>query len=294
MSDSRIIKGLQEDITPPGDIPNFYENDMSNLSTYRDLNDIMRERVFLGDVPYDSIIDGLKYQFDNYLNLEDRSDYVDIYYTQRGMSLSGIRNDDFEEDADILSDIMDNIHLNFIDIIKELFSLKFQIGIPEIEKNPYSDDAEFTIRKLYDYFILGARSVLTTVISSNIVSRMDHSLLTLNDDNLSKITDEINIKMEDYYGLITILDCESFLKISGNSTIVDMYNQGYFNGNFLRKFSPKLYENVDLITDIIAASVDIIDLIHWRFNIIKEALVSNIDPGTLDLWKSEIKEEVLV
>lgn len=61
----------------------------------------------------------------------------------------------------------------------------------------------------------------------------------------------INEYMKSYTPLIVGITPIDFLKYSGDEEIFELFNDGVINGNFLRKYTPKLYQNEELEVDII-------------------------------------------
>jgi len=258
----RFSDRTSEDILEGSDTP-------EDISTFRDFSDIMRERVFLGNVPFNAILEGIKDQFENYLTTEDTFNYVDIYYHQRMISINEAPIPDGDGHKQELMEILDSIHMEFISTIQELFKLRLVIGIPELDANEFSIDSEFLIRRLYEFFILSARENFRAVIALKVceeVGALSHQNNTIHlqgedvtdvqknetiDAGSPEFISNIVEELTKYHGIITCITPDVFLKIRGDETIRALYEEGYFNGNFLTKYSPKLYQNEDLKIEII-------------------------------------------
>ena len=69
--------------------------------------DVMYERCFIGDTPFKTILESLENQFNDYINLDDKTNYVDLFYDQMKQSYEQIQ--DVGIDIDEYKEILDKI-----------------------------------------------------------------------------------------------------------------------------------------------------------------------------------------
>lgn len=206
---------------------------------------------FVGEYPFEVIIEGLRNQFANYISTEDQADYVDIFYKQYNDSLKLCTEQDFpDEYIEAVNKYMDK----FLAVIQELFSTKLAITLPELEDStPTSDALEMTIRKLYSVFILNAKETFKKVITNAVIKNIDPSL-----DN-KEFYDVVRKEIEPYSSAIIVIRPTEFLELCKETDIIEMYKNGTVSGNFLRKYSPRLYKNEEFECDLIAHITSIIE-----------------------------------
>jgi hypothetical protein len=205
----------------------------------------IRDNAFIGNIPFDAIIDGIQSQFDNYINIEDKTNYVDIFYDQLNASYSAANNDT-ETFQDDINSVLDDIHQKFIDVITNLFKVRLTLSITDIESESYDkNDIEFIIRRLYEFFILGARTNFKVAIANDVKMRIG----TITDPKEYFIT--LRNMMINYSPLITTFGPMEFLKYRGDQEIIQFFETGKVTGNFLRKYSPKLYQNEEFEVELI-------------------------------------------
>ena len=214
-----------------------------------DFSDIVRERVFLSEFPIEAIFDGLKSQFQDYINIEDTNNYVDIFYNAYHMSIDRVMEDTSEEHPQELFDLLDEYYNSFIYLIQELFYNRLTLSIYDIESEDIFDKdiLEMVIRKLYEFFIINAKRNFKVVISKDILKAIKNKVY----NNDEEFIEDISERVDDYSALITNILPDEFLKYCGDSDICKIFDDQQINGNFLRKYSPKLYQNEDLKIDII-------------------------------------------
>ena len=75
-----------------------------------DYNDLIKESVFKGETPFQVIIEGLTEQFDDYINVEDRTNYVDVFFNQYHDSVNAILTEDADDHPEERKEII-NIYL---------------------------------------------------------------------------------------------------------------------------------------------------------------------------------------
>ena len=217
-----------------------------------DYSDLFADSVFLGEIPFESIVEGITEQFSNYINMEDKTDYVDIFYTQYDTSKMAIIMDDSEEHPQELLEALEKLFDKFLDTIVDLFKLRLTITVIDEGETVDSESLEFRIRKLYEVFILNGRDNLKLAISKDMASRISASDIT-NDSEYFRIVDAL---IHSFYSpLISGFTPVQFIEYIGDDDLMTLFNEGEITGNFLRKYSPKLYQNdefrCELINDFI-------------------------------------------
>lgn len=227
-------------------LDNDYDNEGEENSVV-DYMEFIKQNVFLGEFPFEVILESITEQFNDYMNTEDTTDYVDIFYTQLENSYKALKDDE-EDHPDEKREILDKINEEFLSKIQELFNMRLTIHISALENDDISDD-EPIIRKLYEFFILNAKRNFRIVIIKEILPKLG---VSITDDNefFKKIEELLLI----YSPLLITVGPQKFLEYLGEDDIIEMYEDGKVNGNFCRKYSPKLYQNeefkVSLISDI--------------------------------------------
>ena len=108
------------------------------------------------------------------------------------------------------------------------------------------DDLEFIIRRLYEFFILGAKNNFKVVIATDINARFKD--VTEDDNAYFKQLQELMLL---YSPLLTSIKPTEFLKIRGDMEIAELFDNGQVVGNFLRKYSPKFYQNEEFQVEVI-------------------------------------------
>lgn len=212
-----------------------------------DYAEMVSDNIFIGDYPIEAILQGLEEQFSDYINIEDTTNYVDIFYVQWNKSVQALEEDNGEYHVQELKEVLGNIKDKFLDKINELFERRLTITILAVddESTPDVDELEIVIRQLYEFFILNAKSNFLAVIAGDIAIK----LVGIMDDNtfLARVTEMLS----DYSPFIRCMDTKKFLDYCENTEIMELYDTGQIAGNFLRKYSPKLYQNEEFKVEII-------------------------------------------
>lgn len=227
-------------------VPNSEEYVEDPVEEAIDYTELIKNRALLGDVPFNVILEGLESQFDDYINLEDKTNYVDIFYSQLHKSYEAVKSDASEDHPNEVIEVLDNIHQTFISSMCNMLNERLTLTIVDVENessNP--DDLEFVIRRVYEFFILGARDNFKVVITANVLP----SVIDIIDDSIyfSKVQELVWM----HNPLITSFGPMEFLKYRNDNEIVEMFNNGKIAGNFLRKYSPKFYNNGDFLVEVI-------------------------------------------
>ena len=233
--DENMRTGQQE--TPAG----------SDDQSYVNIKDLIRERAFMCARPPETLFEEIEKQFEDYINMEVEVNLVDYFYSSLARSYDRVNSDDSEEYPNEIREVLDSIHQEFIDLMQRLFADRLTIGISDLEAEVIKrDDLEFIIRRLYEFFILGARLNFKTVISKHISSKLENFT---GDESAYFI--EIQKLIEDYSPLISTMTPSQFLLYREDKEIIDLFENSQITGNFLRKYSPKLYQNEEFTVELI-------------------------------------------
>lgn len=239
-------------------------NDTSLADVPVDYNGYIQDAAFMGEYPFSVLIEGIRNQFANYIATDDRTNYVDIFYNQYHNSYRLAEEEDFPSDVrDVLESYVDQ----FESVMYELFSGKLAITLSDLDGDLQNrDSTEDAIRKLYEFFILRARENFKYVIARNSYKDIDSNL----EDRL--YYSRIREILAEYSPIVMNLGPEEFLKYCQYSEdVITLFDMGRVSGNFLRKYSPRLYQNEDYECEIIAFITSIIELFK-ETNDISEAI----------------------
>lgn len=234
----------QQEVTPVEDSL----NEISFSTIPIEFTELIREHAFLGKFSLIPIFEGIVDQFRDYINMEDKENYVDIFYTQLHASRIELLEDDWEEHPSSVKDVLDTIHRTFIDLMQKWFYQRLTISITDLEAEAYDEeDIEFIIRRLYEFFILDAQNNFKVVIGSG-VQRAIKNWEDYTDEEYFPMVQKLTLE---YSPLITTITPMEFLQIRGDKEIFELFDNGRVTGNFLRKYSPKFYHNEAFHSDVI-------------------------------------------
>ena len=237
-----------------GEIPtpdNTYLNDVSDNDEPMEYTELIEHSAFVGEYPFNTIIDGITEQFKNYIGTEDSTNYVDIFYNQLHSSYD-IGNDDEEEHPMEIKSVLDQIKSEFTTRLTALFEQRLAITMDD---RMSEDDIEYTIRRLYEFFILKAKDNFKRVITKDISSKIK---TVISDDR--EFYNTIDQLLRYYSPLIIAITPMQFLRLAGDETIVEMFDSGQVIGNFLKKYATKLYQYEDFKVEIISNIVMVHDV----------------------------------
>lgn len=240
-------------------------NNLENLDKYSypidaddgvlDYSELIEEEAFIGEVPYNTIVECITKQFEDYITYvhdEDNTDYVDIFYSQLNASREAVNNDDEEDHPQEIKEVLNMIEEKFVVFMRNLFDTRLTIGIPDIGEDSSGDveedEMENILRKLYSFFILGAYNNFRVVIAKDIIQ---NNRVNFNDED-SEFFRSVRLILDDYSPLVSTIGANEFLTYCENDDIIDLYKEGKVNGNFLRKYSCKLYHNKEYETELIS------------------------------------------
>lgn len=215
---------------------------------------LIEEHAFLGQYPFNVILEGIQKQFEDYINMDDTNNYVDIFFNQLHASYNKVKMNDGEEHPTEIREVLDNIYKRFIDNIHLLFHDRLTLSIIPIEEGNITDpDVEFIIRRLYEFFILSAKTNFKVVIATDVNALIKD--IGDNDDEYFRV---LQGAMDRYSPLVTSVTPTQFLQCRGDQEVYDLFENGRVTGNFLRKYSPKLYQNEDFEVEL----VNYITMVH--------------------------------
>lgn len=230
----KVNKNINED-------SDYYEE-----STEYDYFEIITSNAFQGNIPYNTIIEGLENQFIDYINMEDMTNFVDVFYDQLHASYEIINSNEDEEHPTELFEALNNLQDKFIDTLSDLFEQRLTITFVDLLGDIRNyDDIEFVLRRSYEFFILGAYNNFKTVITAYVFPKVNN---ITDDKEYFKMIREL---ISSFNPLITSFGPTEFLQYRGEKEILEMYENGKIIGNFLRKYSPKLYDNEEYECEII-------------------------------------------
>lgn len=217
-----------------------------------DYSDLIQVEAFVGEVPFETIKESIKTQFEDYINLEDTTNYLDIFYEQMKKSYELLEDDPSEYRKTEVKEVLTRIKEEFLDFMCEQFETRLDLTISDIDNEISNiDNLEWSIRKIYEYFILNAKNNFKVVIAKDVINRIQEMIdtgLTSADEYFNMITGIIETN---YTPLITTITPTDFLKFSSEKDISDMFENGFITGNFLRKYSPKFYRNEEFQVELI-------------------------------------------
>ena len=81
--------------------------------TYEEIN---KDEIFVGEIPFQVILENIEEQFSDYINQEDKVNYIDIFYEELDQSYALIKDDE-EEHPEEKKEILDNLHQKFLETI---------------------------------------------------------------------------------------------------------------------------------------------------------------------------------
>lgn len=211
-----------------------------------DYSDIIKDSAFIGDTPLESILEGLDEQFNDYINIDDKTNYVDVFYTQLHNSYEAVNSNEEELHPNEIIETIDEIHQTFINKLAELFKNRLTLSFGDLEGEAIDyDDMEFVFRRMYEFFILGARNNFKTVIAADIVQKV----AGIADDR--EYFNKVEELVMSHNPLITSFGPMEFLRYRNDTEIIEMFDNGKVIGNFLRKYTPKFYQNEEYRVEVI-------------------------------------------
>lgn len=227
-----------------------------NATSYGELT---KDEVFLGEVPFPSILESIQDQFANYLKLEDNEDYVDIFYNELNESYRAIEEDyDFHKDE--LKSVLDGIYSQFIDTMAKLFDQRFTITISDIENESGSrEEIEVYIRSLYTFFVLDGKDHMKTAIMKDMCAKYGQPLSYQKPN--ARLLGILTLLDSAYSPTLHAIEPNDYLKYNGDEDILTAYEEGDIAGNFMRKLSARFYQYAEFRAEVASMIDDAIALI---------------------------------
>lgn len=216
------------------------ENDVYENDVVVDKVSLVRNKAFKGSVPYDVIVERIGEQFSNYIDMPDDTNYVETFYNQWDRSVPEAEDDDYR-------DALDNMYDEFNAMLVNLFETKLGISVAEYgDIQLADDDLRYIICRTYEYFIINARRNFKAVYAqyiNGIISTMgvadEHYF-----EQVQNLIDVIGPS-------ITVVSPVEFINFTGDTEIMTLFNDTRIVGNFLLKYSPKLYQNEEYLVELI-------------------------------------------
>lgn len=237
-------------------VPFLHEEDGAELSDADqpiDLQQLLKDTTYVGEVPYTTITESITSQFEDYIGTDDSTDYVDIFYDQLHSSYQQMEDEDeyHDQKREILNDLQDQ----FISFMATEFEQRLGITITSVEEEDIRyEEIEDILRECYTYFILSARENFMTAITKDLAPH-----LTVTEDDNDSSLQEIQTLLLRYSPIITTLTPTQFLQLTDGEAIQGFYEEDAIVGNFLKKYALKLYQypefEVKLINNISLASM---------------------------------------
>ena len=225
-----------------------------------DQESIAKQIALVGEYPYDTIKDSIKDQFSNYIKNEDMTDYVDIFYNELEKSYDLINDDNSDlvlDNRDLLGDVLNGMNDDFISFMKELFYQYMTITFSDIEEEDYDyENIKNELSVAYDFFILNAKNNFKKAISNDILVRIKSETFNSDDEYYKRINELMSL----YTPLIAAISPLNYIRYIGDDNMLDLFENGSISGNFLRKYSPKLYQNEEFKIEIITNVTMLYDL----------------------------------
>ena len=231
-----------------GELPDPREDGLNNRSDGEenvDYTELIQSEAFIGEYPLTSILEGITAQFEDYIGTEDTTNYVDTFYTQLRNSRQVIIDDPGEEHPTEYMDVLRNIEEKFLSHVETLFSTRLAVSftdVSEIDLNP--EDEQYIITELYQFFILDARKNFKTVITKDLLP----TLRRTQDDRA--FYQDLEVRLHNYSPLVIAVGPMEFLTLAGADKVHGLFESGRVVGNFLKKYSPKLYAHSDYDSDL--------------------------------------------
>ena len=207
--------------------------------TISEYNLMTRKRAWLGEYTLDALKELLDGQFSDYIGVDDRNNYVAIFYEQVDISRRGVYD---EEDRTELNEAIDNILEEFVAFIMNRFNARFNVHATDYESGNFTyAEIRPVIEMLYEFFITNGRRNFIDYFTREIPETMK----MMNADP-SRAYDEAEEILDLDIPYIRSSDVLGFLKKIGDTDILEMYESNDLTGNFLTKYSPHFDRHEDL------------------------------------------------
>lgn len=242
------------DYLSPHDIdPKYDDFGYDMTEEVHDLSDLLEQSAYVGEYPFDSILEAIEEQFDDYINIEDTTNYVDIFYNQWNDSVRIA--EEGPDDTNEIMNVLNQIKEQFVSKLSQWFEETLTITIMAVDdETTEEDEVEIVLRQIYEFFILGARNNFMEVISVDLNGRLP---VVMDDVQHYRLIDEL---LTEYSPLIRCMTPTKFIQLTGQTQITELYEEGQIAGNFLRKYTCKLYQNEEFKVQLVSQITSIQDL----------------------------------
>lgn len=242
----RDTRSYQEGVDPLGNLSSENNDEPTGIELVSDYTDMMIDVALIGDYPFDTIMEGIREQFKDYINIEDSTNYVEVFYDEWNYSRDVILNDEEEDHPQEMLEALDRIKSKFVSEVFDLFESRLTITIMAVDnENTAEDEVEYVIRKLYEFFIMKAADNFRTVITKSMLPKIQG---IVDDREYFRRIEELLV---DYDPLIRCVTPTEFIQYCKDDDILNLFEDGLVVGNFLRKYSAKLYQNEEFKIDVI-------------------------------------------
>ena len=227
-------------------IDDFIEDEYEEEAGIVSFQDALRSTVFFSDFDLDVIEEFIEDQFSNYIKAEDTTNYFEDTIQSFRYSEEVIEVE-FDEYTQERREVLTEMYEEFIDFMIRLIEKKLKISIPGYETEELQkEDLEYIIDEIYKFFILNARKNFRTFITNSVIEE-------LSDETTKDPATYFNLvdnSIQNYFSILPVT-CEEFLLALKQDQLMELYENGQIAGNFLRKYSPRLYNHDDFLTDIL-------------------------------------------
>lgn len=213
-------------------------------------------RAFISKSPYEVIIENIELQFDDYINNRDTTDWIEFFLDNYFHSYDYWKeNGGVEEDPEEFLNVLDSLYRDFFITIQELFAMRIGIRITSLENGEiYTEENRNVVKELYRFFVLKARENIRNIVSTHMFESIIETINKF-DDKTPELVRDIFIDRFDEYSPYLTIDCSRYLSL-GDTFIEGCFQNFDFSGNFLRKYTPKFYENKDLFDECINSVIE--------------------------------------
>lgn len=216
----------------------------SNADIPMTYGELIRQSVFIGEYTVETIQEAIQAQFEDYIDLQDQHNYVDQFFQQWAASLLHSQTSEEEAHPDEAREVLETIRDEFLSFLQEQFETRLALTFDDLDETRIDYDVIIPIlRKAYAFFILGARSNFTNIITRTVGPKVR----TIEEDDLYWTTLEAELK--EFSPLVKCLTPTEFLQAL-DEEVYTLFEQGYMVGNFLTKYSPKLYQKEEFKIEI--------------------------------------------
>lgn len=231
-----------------------FAGEMQTDTAVADRRALIAEECFLGDCPFDTILTGLDHQFRNYMTTDDTEHYLDVFYTQLEASIEDAR-DQSKFDVDDVLEVLSELEDRFVDHAVKLFETHLNVGLVGYEDGTVDPEScRYILTRAYEYFILNAKRNFTVAISASINDRLTKEFgwyPTNGFDDDRRLTRINDLLTTEFNPIITTMTPIDFLRFTGDPDILKLFEEHRLVGNFLLRYTPRLYKHEVYVIELI-------------------------------------------